>query len=101
VKKVFSIFHEVNLLQKEISLLLRETFFFEHLWGCLLQLIVGSLNLFDVDLLLLNWRSKFLKDKNLPHSSRWTNRAWFIAVAYSLHQENKRSCATTSFEGTW
>ena len=53
MEKVFPILHEVDFLQEEVRLLLAETLLSEHLLGCLLQLVVGPLNLLDVDLLFL------------------------------------------------
>ena len=53
MEKVFPVLHEVDFLQEEVGLLLAETLLSEHLLGCLLQLVVGPLNLLDVDLLFL------------------------------------------------
>ena len=53
MEKVLTVLHEVDFLQEEVGLLLAETLLSEHLLGCLLQLVVGSLDLLDVDLLFL------------------------------------------------
>jgi hypothetical protein len=53
VEEVLAVLHEVNLLDKKLSLLFAESFLLEQCRSGLLELIVGSLNLFDVELLLL------------------------------------------------
>jgi hypothetical protein len=53
MKEVLSILHEVDLLKEQVRLLLAESFLAKHLGSCLLELVVGALNLFDVDLLFL------------------------------------------------
>lgn len=53
VEEVLSVLHEVDLLQKQVCLLVAEAFGFEHVSGCLLQLVVGSFNLSDVNELFL------------------------------------------------
>ena len=53
MEEIFSILHKVDLFDEQICLFLAEVFVFEQVRGCLLQLVVSSLDLFDVDLLFL------------------------------------------------
>ena len=53
MEKVLPILHKVDLFQEEICLLSTEALVREHRSSCILELIIGSLNLLDVDLLLL------------------------------------------------
>jgi hypothetical protein len=54
VKEVLPILHEVDLFEEKVRLLLAEALLLEHLLSGLLELVVGPLNLLDVDLLFLN-----------------------------------------------
>lgn len=53
MEEVFAVLHEVDLLEEEVRLLLAETLLSKHLLGSLLELVIGSLDLLDVDLLFL------------------------------------------------
>lgn len=53
VEEVFSILHEIHLFYEQIGLFLAEALICEELRGRLLELIIRSLDLFDVDLLFL------------------------------------------------
>jgi hypothetical protein len=53
VEEVLPVFHEVDLLEEKIGLLRVEALLFEDRGGCLLELLVGSFNLTDINLLFL------------------------------------------------
>lgn len=51
MEEVFSVFHKVNLFQKQIGLLLAEILLYEDFGSSLLQLVVSSFDFLDVYLL--------------------------------------------------
>lgn len=53
MEEVLAILHEIDFLQEKVSLLLTVSFLQEHVGCCCLQLVVGPLDLLDVDLLFL------------------------------------------------
>lgn len=53
MEEVLPIFHEIDLLQEQISLLTAEALLRKHRSRSLLELVIGSLDLLDVYLLLL------------------------------------------------
>jgi hypothetical protein len=53
VEKVLTVLHEIDFFEEEVSLLLAQTFLGKHLSSSLLKLVVGPLDLLDIDLLFL------------------------------------------------
>ena len=53
MEKVLSVLHEIDFFEEQVGLLPAQAFLREELLRGLLQLIVCTLDLFDVDLLLL------------------------------------------------
>ena len=62
VEEVLAVLHEVHFLQKEVGLLLAVALLCEHASRRLLQLVVGPLDLLDVDFLLLYYNVRFEKN---------------------------------------
>ena len=53
VEEILAVFHEVDFFEEELSLFSAEAFVLEHLGSSLLELVVGPLDLLDVNLLLV------------------------------------------------
>ena len=53
MEKVLAVLHEIDLFEEQVGLFSAQAFLSKKVLGGLLQLVVGALNLLDVDLLLL------------------------------------------------
>ena len=61
MEKVLSVLHEIDFFEEQVCLLPTQAFLREELLRGLLQLIVCTLDLFDVDLLLLFYKWSLVK----------------------------------------